>query len=88
MVRNIHDKKRRCPRLGNVVAFDYCLEENGSRQPCWKAIDCWWEHFDVVTFLKERLTPEAFERLENGRPKPKVTSLIEQIEAARARLGK
>ena len=86
MTREIDNKQRRCPRLGNVVAFEYCLEESGPRQPCWKAIDCWWERFDVVSSLRERLTPEAFERLENARPKPKVLSLIEQIEAARARL--
>jgi hypothetical protein len=88
MPRDVTHMKRRCPRLGNVIAFEYCLEEGGPRQPCWKAIDCWWEYFDVVAVLKARVTPETLARLEKARPEPKVTSLIEQIAAAKARLDK
>ena len=74
------------PRLGSVIPFEYCLSEGGKERPCWKAIDCWWEYFDVVSFLREHLEAEEFCRLENARPKPKVSSLLEQIAQAKARL--
>jgi hypothetical protein len=48
-------------------------------------LDCWWEHFDVVQYLKDNLSEDQFNRLTEARPKPKVTSLIELIEQARKR---
>lgn len=82
----IPDATRRCPRLGSPVAFDYCLDEGGLEKPCFKMIDCWWETFDVVAFLKQHLSPRQFEQVINARPKPKVSSLIELIAQAQARV--
>jgi hypothetical protein len=76
---------RRCPRLGNPVPFHYCKICGDQQQPCFKILDCWWEHFDVVQYLKDNLTEVQFSRLMEARPKPKVTSLIELIEQARKR---
>jgi hypothetical protein len=76
---------RRCPRLGNPVPFDYCEICGDHQQPCFKILDCWWEHFDVVQYLKDNLTEDQFNQLVQARPKPKVTSLIELIEQARKR---
>ena len=76
---------RRCPRLGNPVPFNYCEICGDDRQPCFKILDCWWEHFDVVQYLKDNLSEDQFNRLADARPKPKVTSLIELIEQARKR---
>jgi hypothetical protein len=76
---------RRCPRLGNPVPFDYCEFCGDEQQPCFKILDCWWEHFDVVQYLKDNLTEDQFNQLLQSRPKPKVTSLIELIEQARKR---
>ena len=76
---------RRCPRLGNPVPFDYCEVCGDEQQPCFKILDCWWEQFDVVQYLKDSLTEDQFSRLMEARPKPKVTSLIELIEQARKR---
>jgi hypothetical protein len=76
---------RRCPRLGNSVPFDYCEVCGDDQQPCFKILDCWWEHFDVVQYLKDNLTENQFNHLMAARPKPKVTSLIELIEQARKR---
>ncbi len=76
---------RRCPRLGNPVPFNYCEICGDDRQPCFKILDCWWEHFDVVLYLKDNLSEDQFNRVMEDRPKPKVTSLIELIEQAKRR---
>jgi len=76
---------RRCPRLGNPVPFDYCEICGDEQQPCFKILDCWWEHFDVVQYLKDNLSEDQFDHLLQARPKPKVSSLIELIEQARKR---
>ena len=76
---------RRCPRLGNPVPFEYCEICGDEQQLCFKILDCWWEHFDVVQYLKDNLSEDQFNRLTEARPKLKVTSLIELIEQARKR---
>ncbi len=77
--------ERRCPRLGGQIQFDYCLTAE-NHAPCFKIIDCWWERFDVYHYLEATLPPAQFESLlQAGPPKPKTTSLIELIEAARQR---
>lgn len=78
--------KRRCPRLGGVVSFAYCLKGAADNRPCWKSVDCWWEFFDVVSYLKATLSPEEFQQLINTRPQPKVASLVDLIAQARNRL--
>ena len=76
---------RRCPRLGGPVAFSYCLSCE-SEQPCFKVVDCWWETFDIVQYLRDHLPEDRFERLMNPRPKAKISSLVEAIEKARQRV--
>jgi hypothetical protein len=48
-------------------------------------LDCWWEYFDVVHYLKNRMPEDQFKQLMTAKPKPKVTSLLELIEQARKR---
>jgi len=74
---------RRCPRLGNPVPFNYCEVCGDDQQPCFKILDCWWEHFNVVQYLKDHLPEDQFNQLMTARPKPKVSSLIELIEQAK-----
>ena len=74
---------RRCPRLGNTVPFKYCKTCGDDQQHCFKILDCWWEYFDVVAYLKEKLPEDQFNQLMTAKPKPKVTSLVELIEQAR-----
>jgi len=76
---------RRCPRLGNTVPFHYCKICGDQQQPCFKILDCWWEHFDVVRYLKDHLPADQFNRLMVAQPKPKVSSLVELIELAKKR---
>ena len=83
-----HDPlERRCPRLGGPVTFAYCRSGKIDGEPCFKIFDCWWERFDVVALMRELLPPEAFERLSQSRPAPKITSLLDIIAQAKARTG-
>ncbi len=82
---DIEHYEQRCPRLGNPVSFSYCLKDGDKGQPCWKIADCWWEYFDVMTYLRENLPEKIVDRLINTRPKQKITSLIELIEQAKKR---
>ena len=74
----------RCPRLGHQISFSYCRTENRGL-PCFKTLDCWYNHFQVEEFLKEELTPEVWEKVFAGPPKPKMLSLLELIEEAKKR---
>ena len=76
---------RRCPRLGGPVAFSYCLRCELD-QPCFKVVDCWWETFDIIQYLKDHLSEEQFEQMMNARPTPKISSLVEVIAQARQRI--
>jgi len=73
---------RRCPRLGGPVGFNYCMRCELD-QPCGKVVDCWWETFDIVQYLKDHLSEDQFNRVMNARPKPKIASLVEIIEQAK-----
>ena len=72
----------RCPRLGHQIYFDYCRMENMGR-PCFKILDCWFEHFPVEEFLREDLGPEELDRLSDRPQGSKVQSLMELIEEAK-----
>ena len=78
-----HDHKiTRCPKLGDEMAFSYCLQESGEL-PCPRIIACWEAAFDVPAVLQACLTPERWDRFNRAQPKDKVTSLIELIEKAK-----
>lgn len=82
-----HDaRERRCPRLGHPVTFAYCRLHAAEKGPCFKALDCWWEIFDVAAYFKERLSEEDFARLAEAKPKPKICSILELIQQARDRI--
>jgi hypothetical protein len=76
------DQTVRCPRLGHSIAFSYCCEENHGR-PCFKTLDCWFEHFDVRTYFEQKLGPDEMDRLFSQPPKPKLCSLLELIAKAK-----
>lgn len=78
-----HDSKiTRCPKLGDEMAFSYCLREAGE-SPCARIVTCWRAAFDVEEVLKQILSPDDLERFRLTAPKDKVTSLIELIERAK-----
>lgn len=70
---------RRCPRMGGPVSFNYCRTCGDDGLPCFKTTDCWWEYFDVMSFLKENLPEEKLALLLASKPQPKIPSLIDLI---------
>jgi hypothetical protein len=68
----------RCRRLGHEVTFHYCLTQEG-HTVCPLILNCWWEVFDVVTFLREILTEEEFQALVQRRaaPPPRLQRIVE-----------
>ena len=79
----------RCRRLGHEVTFGYCRQETDGK-PCRLILNCWWECFDVRSFLREHLPPETMAEVERAAaspPPPKVLTLVEMIQQAKARLA-
>jgi hypothetical protein len=83
---NKENLNRRCPRLGGPVSFRYCLESAEDEAPCWKIIECWWEIFDIATYLEKCLPLEKLNKLMGKRPVPKIESLVELIQKAQKNL--
>jgi hypothetical protein len=73
----------RCRKLGHQIPFSYCRRENQGL-PCVKTLDCWHIHFRVRTHLKNELTPEEWNRAFGAPPKPKMKTLLDLIEQAKA----
>jgi hypothetical protein len=73
--------------LGHEVPFTYCRKQEGNRL-CGRILDCWWQTFDVCSFLKDNLPEEEFETLAQPAPRPpKLASLADLIAQARARVA-
>lgn len=71
----------RCPRLGHQIHFGYCRKENMGH-PCFKTLDCWYPHFEVVEFFRSELTEDQFNRAFRVRAAPKMASLVDLIRKA------
>ena len=54
------DHKIRCPRLGHMIHFSYCRVEN-TGLPCFKTLDCWFEHFMVEEHLSRHILEKIAE---------------------------
>ena len=74
-----------CRRLGHPVPFRYCRSTVEAR-PCARIADCWFERFDVTSYLREQLSADELARLD-APPPAKIVSLVDLIEAARQRVG-
>jgi len=72
----------RCPRLGHQIYFSYCRSENMG-QPCFKILDCWFEHFPVDKYLRNELEPEEWEKVSVRHVKPKIQSLMDLVDLAK-----
>ena len=84
-----HDLLLRCRRLGHEVAFGYCRQETDGK-PCRLILDCWWEQFDVRSFLRTHLSEKDMaqvERADAAPPPSKVLSLVEMIQQAKDRIA-
>jgi len=81
------ERQIRCPKLGHQLHFSYCVKENQGI-PCFRTLDCWFEHFEVAAFLEKTLTPAEWKAAFEKPPKPKMLSLLEMIEQAKNRQTK
>ena len=79
--------EQRCRRLGHIVKFQYCMECGDEELPCNKIVDCWWEYFDIMEYLKNSFSKEDFIRLVSTPAKPKVASLVDLIKQAQDRVN-
>jgi len=87
-MKTVDDKdslERRCPRLGGPVPFSYCRTTGEGGMPCFKIMDCWWETFDVQTYLENNMSEAAFKSFTEARPPDKIASILDLIEQAKQR---
>jgi hypothetical protein len=75
-----------CPMLGHWLNFSYCRTMN-KNLPCFKVLNCWYEHFPVQQFIAEQYSAEEQQQIFTP-PKAKLPTLIELIEQAQQRAGK
>jgi hypothetical protein len=48
-------------------------------------MDCWWETFDVRTYLENSLSEAAFKSITEAKPPDKIASILDLIEQAKQR---
>lgn len=87
MINQHDDLTQRCRRLGSDIDFKYCRLHAEQGQVCSSIIQCWWERFDVISFLKEHLSSDQLMALEQPQVKPKMTKLMEIIQEAQRRVS-
>lgn len=69
--------------LGHDIGFAYCRAPGGDI-PCRRILDCWWEAFDIESFIREQYGEEMIDRILAPRQDKRVT-LYELIRKAQAR---
>ena len=67
----------RCRMLGHEVPFSYS-RTCGTDFPCRRIFDCWYEYFDIASYVREHFSSEEVEKLLEP-PKDKAVSLYELI---------
>jgi len=72
-----------CRMLGHHLRFSYCRTCRDGL-PCYKIMDCWFEKFDVRTFVEENYTALEIESFLQP-PQPKMQTLMTLIQQARER---
>jgi len=77
--------EQRCPRLGGPVPFKYCRTTGEGGMPCFKIMDCWWETFDIRTYLENNLSEAEFKSILEAKPPDKIASILDLIEQAKQR---
>ena len=77
--------QQRCPRLGGPVPFKYCRTTGEGGMPCFKIMDCWWETFDIRTYLENSLSESEFKSILEAKPPDKIATILELIEQAKQR---
>jgi len=74
------EQKTYCRMLGHEVPFSYC-RKGISELPCRRVFDCWFQLFDVKSFMKTHFTDEQIQSILQP-AKPKMVSLVDLIRQA------
>lgn len=82
MIDQYDDLETRCPMLGHPLTFRYCRTTSGDT-PCRRLLDCWFERIPVREYADEYFSAETLAKL-TAPPKPKMLTLLELIEQAKA----
>ncbi len=83
MLEQYDSEQGYCRKLGHHLNFQYCRTERNGK-PCIKIFDCWFEKFDIKTFMRENFTSEEIEALNSATP-PKTNTLLNLIQQAKNR---
>jgi hypothetical protein len=67
--------------LGHEVPFSYCRAP-ASELPCRRVFDCWWETFDIDSFIRAHYEADEIDRILSPR-QGKMLTLVELIERAK-----
>ena len=70
-----------CRMLGHHLDFNYCRSVKDGL-PCFKIIDCWFEHIPIQEFIKKHFSEEKIKEILTP-PKSKIDSIVEIITKAR-----
>ncbi|MCP3923098.1 MAG: hypothetical protein GY714_10985 [Desulfobacterales bacterium] len=82
-----YDKlKSYCRMLGHEIPFEYC-RSNNNNLPCRKILDCWFERFDIKSYLSENFSDSEKEQIFKPQP-DKVSTIFDLIEKAKNRTKK
>ncbi|MBN2410074.1 hypothetical protein JXQ31_00185 [candidate division KSB1 bacterium] len=73
---------KRCPMLGHQINFKYCRSVS-PQSPCRKILDCWFEQIPIQQYISENYDTEVINKLMIP-PKPKILSILELVEQAKA----
>ena len=80
---DIHDGETiYCRKLGHHLKFSYCRIES-EMMPCSGIIKCWSDRLSILEFLDDHFSADELEKV-FAPPDPKITSLVNLIQKAKA----
>ena len=83
MIEKFDKENGYCPKLGHHLNFEYCRTERGGA-PCQKIFNCWFEKFDINTYMKQHFEEIDCSRETSTVPN-KMLTLLELIQKAQTR---
>jgi len=78
MKEQYDEKQGYCRMLGHTLSFRYCRAMN-SGLPCHNILNCWFERFDIETFVAENYSKEELQDIFKP-PKMKIARMVEVVE--------
>jgi len=63
--------------LGHTLSFRYCRTMN-TGLPCHNILNCWFERFDIETFIAENYSEEELQDIFKP-PKMKIATMVEVV---------